>query len=189
MLTPIPDEDWPEDIADLRAGFAGRLNVYRVMAHHPALLRSWTAFRNHVVLENALGAQRSEVVILRVGLRLGSEYEWSHHVSRGRKVGLSDARILSIRGPLEAMSEEDRALCAAVDMLFARHGLDRPTQEALTALVGVQGMLEVMATAAHYSLLGFLLNSFSVPLDADVAAELKADPLAAPPSEPSGTPT
>lgn len=177
MLTPVTDDSWPAEIADMRDGFAGRLNVYRTMAHHPALLRAWSDFRNHVVLENVLGPERSEVVILRTGVRLGSDYEWNHHVFRGRKVGLDDARILSIRGPLEGMAGEDRILCAAVDRLFDAKSLDRATEEALAALVGRQGVLDVMATVAHYSLLGFILNSYAVPLDDDVAAALAADPI------------
>ncbi len=177
MLAPLPLAEWPEEIAPLRDGFAGRLNVYGIMAHHPALLRAWQAFRAHVVLDSTLGAQFSEVVILRTGLRLGSDYEWAHHVFRGRKVGLDDARILSIRGPLAGMEPADAVLCAAVDQLFDHHGLDAATQAALVGLVGAQGMLDVMATVAHYSLLGFMLNSSAVPLDADVAMALAAMPL------------
>lgn len=69
---PIPDADWPEEIADLRDGFAGALNVYRTMAHHPDLLRAWAPLRQHIVRDTALGLERSEVVILRAACRLGS---------------------------------------------------------------------------------------------------------------------
>jgi len=41
---PFADEDWPSEIADMRDGFAGALNVYRTMAHHPALLKAWLPF-------------------------------------------------------------------------------------------------------------------------------------------------
>lgn len=179
MLHPLSDQDWPAQLADLRAGFAGRLNVYRTMAHHPALLRAWADFRNHVVLGNALGPQFSEVVILRTGVRLGSDYEWSHHVLRGRQAGLTDARIASIRGGAEGMAPQDRILCAAVDRLFDHDALDGETLAALAGLVGPQGVLDVMATVAHYRLLGAILLSFGVPLDADAAAALAAAPLAA----------
>ena len=40
-LPPLTDAQWPSDLADLLKGFAGGLNVYRVMAHNPALLRAW----------------------------------------------------------------------------------------------------------------------------------------------------
>ena len=171
MLTPLPDANWPAAISDMHSGFAGRLNVYRTMAHHPDLLGSWANFRNHVVVNTALGLERSEVVILRSGINLRSTYEWAHHVSRARKLGMSEERILSIGGPVAAMAEEDALLARAVDQLFAHHRLLPGTQAALAARVGVEGMLDLMATVAHYSLLGFILNSFDVPIDDDIAAE------------------
>lgn len=76
-LAPIPDRDWPSEITDLRDGLAGLLNVYRVMARHPALLRAWQDYRDHVVVRSTLGRQRREVVILRTGHRLHAEYEWA----------------------------------------------------------------------------------------------------------------
>jgi hypothetical protein len=48
----------PAEIADLREGFAGRLNVYRGMAHRSDLLRASAPLRQHVVLANALGPER-----------------------------------------------------------------------------------------------------------------------------------
>ncbi len=53
---PIADADWPALIAEMRTGFAGALNVYRTMAHHPELLRAWAPLRQHVVKDSALGA-------------------------------------------------------------------------------------------------------------------------------------
>lgn len=64
-LPPISDADWPQEIADLSGGFAGQLNVYRTMAHDPALLRAWAGLRQHIVRDSALGLELVEVVILR----------------------------------------------------------------------------------------------------------------------------
>src|SRR6056297_2874654 len=95
---PIPDAEWPLEIADLKDSFAGRLNVYRVMAHHPELLRAWVPLRRHLVQSSTLGPEQLEVAILRTAHRLNAPYEWAHHVERGRAAGLSDARIQSMRG-------------------------------------------------------------------------------------------
>ena len=175
---PLTDAEWPETLADMRAGFAGRLDVYRVMAHNPALLRAWAGLRNHVVVENALGQQRSEVVILRTGHRLGSAYEFGHHISRGRACGMSDARIASLQGPLVAMAPEDAVLAGAVDALFDRARVSPAEHAAVEALVGVEGLFDVIATVGMYSTLGFIVNSFATPLDANIAAELAAKPFA-----------
>jgi alkylhydroperoxidase family enzyme len=176
-FAPISDADWPAALADMHAGFAGGLNVYRTMAHHPALLRAWSQLREHVVNRSALGRQRLEVVILRCGVRLGSDYEWSQHVIRARLYGLSDARIVSLRGPLSEMEPEDRILAGAVDELFADRALGRATQTALAALVGKEGVLDLIATVGFYSTLGYMLNSFQTPLDDEIRHALSANPI------------
>lgn len=173
---PLTDAEWPEAAAALRDGFAGRLNVYRVMAHHPALLSAWAPLRQHVVRDRAMTDQQSEVVILRTGHNLRAPYEWAHHVSRGRAVGMAEARIATMAGPLEDMSDEDRVLARAVDELMSEARLLPDTRAALIAAIGAEGMFDLMATVGFYSVLGFIVNSLDTPVDADVAAELQARP-------------
>ncbi|ARE39260.1 hypothetical protein RGUI_1119 [Rhodovulum sp. P5] len=176
-FAPISDAGWPEAVEDLRTGFAGGLNVYRTMAHHPALLRAWAPLREHVVNRSALGKERLEVVILRTGFRLGSDYEWAQHVVRARACGLDDARIRAVKGPLKDMNAGDRLLAGAVDELFADKALSATTQTDLVAGFGKAGMLDLIATVGFYSTLGYMLNSCGTPLDDDIAAELAAHPL------------
>lgn len=95
---PLSDAEWPAALADMRGGFAPGLNVYRTMAHHPALLRAWDLLRQHIVRDSALGPKRSEVVILHAAYRLDSRYEWAHHVIRACRLGFSDLRIENLRG-------------------------------------------------------------------------------------------
>lgn len=176
-LSPIQNTDWPTEIADMLEGFAGQLNIYRVMAHHPGLLQAWADLRDHVVNGTALGAERSEIVILRTGHLLGSAYEWAHHVVRGRQAGLSDARIAKLAGSVGDMQPEDALFAQAVDQLFEHKALTPRVQQDLTALVGNAGMLDLIATVGFYSTLGYILNSFDPPLDEAVAQDLAKAPL------------
>lgn len=175
-FAPLSDDDWPADIADMLDGFAGQLNVYRVMAHHPALLRAWEGLRTHIVKDTALGPVRAEVVILRLAYRLGSDYEWGQHVIRGTDAGLSLARIGALRGPLAGMAAEDAVLAGAVDALRDHARLAPDQLAALEALVGRAGVLDLMATVGMYLTLGFILESMKTPLDADIAARIAALP-------------
>lgn len=174
---PLSDEDWPEEIADMLSGFAGGLNVYRTMAHHPALLRAWTDLREHVVNQTSLGQILSEVVILRTGVRLDSSYEWHQHIVRARKAGLSDERIWCLKGDIDQIEAPDKLLAQAVDELFDAKQISEPTQSKLEAEIGTHGILDLMATVGFYSTLGFILNTFSTPLDDDIAADLSMRPL------------
>ena len=181
VFPPLSDADWPALADGMQDGFAGRLDVYRTMAHNPALLKAWAPLRQHVVLDNALGAQLSEVAILRTGVRLGSSYEWGQHVVRARACGMDDARIGSIRGPAEGMAPQDATIARGVDELFDQKRLSPAIQAALVDQVGTAGLFDVIATVGFYSTLGYILNSCDTPLDEDIAAELDARPLAGEP--------
>ncbi len=176
-MLPVADEDWPDSVADMRSGFAGGLNVYRVMAHHPALLKAWSDLREHVVNQTSLGRDRSEVVILRTGVRLGSAYEWAQHVVRARKCGLDDTRIRSMRGAPDQMAPADALLARAVDELLDGAELTPATKARLMAEIGAEGALDLIATVGFYSTLAFILKSFATPLDDDITAALRAAPI------------
>lgn len=172
---PVSDADWPASIADMKSGFAGALNVYRTMAHHPELLKAWATLRQHVVKDSALGPVRSEVVILRAAHRMGSPYEWAHHVSRARALGMSDARIAAIRGMPES---EDGLIVRAVDALFDQRRLSPELEAELAAVLGRKGVFDLIATVGFYSVLGYILMTYDTPIDAPIVAEMKERPLA-----------
>jgi alkylhydroperoxidase family enzyme len=171
---PIGDSDWPAEISDMKSGFAGGMNVYRTMAYHPDLLRAWAPLRQHVVKESALGPVRSEVVILRAAHRMGSFYEWAHHVSRARQLGLDDARISALRGMPEG---EDGLIAQGVDALFDQRRLSPELEARLAALLGRKGVFDLIATVGFYSVLGYMLMTYETPLDGPIAAEMAERPL------------
>lgn len=173
-IQPLSDANWPAPVADLREGFAGALNVYRTMAHNPALLRAWAPLRQHLVKDSALGAERSEVVILRAGVRLGSDYEWQHHVSRARALGFSDDRIRAIRDGAEA---EDGLIAAAVDALFDEKRIPAALHDELADLIGIEAVFDLIATVGFYSVLGGILMTYDVPVDGNIADELANTPI------------
>ncbi|MBS9721981.1 carboxymuconolactone decarboxylase family protein [Tianweitania sp. BSSL-BM11] len=161
-------------VADLRDGFAGQLNVYRTMAHHPALLRAWAPLRQHLVKNSALGSDRSEVVILRTGHRLGSSYEWAHHVSRARALGFSDERIKAIAAEPNG---EDGLIVKAVDALFDLHRIPAELEAELAEAIGREAVFDLIATVGFYTVLGGILQTYETPLDDAIAAELAQTPI------------
>lgn len=177
--TPLAPHDWPEALADLHDGFAGRLNVYRVMAHHPALLRAWAGLRAHVVEQSALGRERSEVVILRTGARLGADYEIAHHVCRARALGIGEARIAAVLGGKEGLESGDAVLVAAVDALVDTARLPATLRDELIRVIGIEAVFDLMATVGFYATLGFIVKSFDVPVDASAAEALALQPAPA----------
>ena len=171
---PISDADWPASIAELQSGFAGSLNVYRTMAHHPELLRAWAPLRQHIVKDSALGPERAELIILRAAYRMGSLYEWSHHVSRARALGISDARIAAMRGAPEG---EDGLIARAVDALFDRRCLSLQLESELANLLGRKAVFDLIATVGFYTILGYILMTYNTPIDLAIAEEMRQRPI------------
>lgn len=178
-VLPISDTEWPAEISNLKDGFAGQLNVYRTMANHPALLNAWANLRDHVVKKSSLSPEQSEIAILRTGYRMNAAYEWAHHVVRARKCGMSDARIATLRGPVALMSGEDAVIAKTVDELLSSSVMSPEAQAGLVACVGLTGVLDVMATVGFYSTLAYIVNSFDVPIDDDIARALADQPFGA----------
>lgn len=171
---PLKDADWPAPIEDLRSGFAGALNVYRTMAYHPDLVRAWAPLRQHIVKDSALGLERSELVILRSAYRMGSAYEWAHHVSRARALGMSDERIAAMRSKPEG---EDGLIAEAVDCLFDKRRLPLDLEEKLADQIGRAAVFDLIATVGFYSVLGYILMTYETPIYEAVAKELELSPL------------
>jgi len=156
----------------MRAGFAGQLNVYQVMAHHPALLRAWASLRQHVVIDSSLSKRHSEIVILRAGHRWGAQYEWAHHVVRGRQAGLTDDEIAAVRADPSTWpaGEVETLLKQGVDSLLDNGQLSPDMINQLRSCIGLTGIFDVMATVGMYSTLAFIVKSFHTPLEPEILA-------------------
>ena len=89
--------------------------------------------------------------------RMGSAYEWAHHVSRARVLGFSDARIAALRGTPEG---EDGLIASAVDALFDKKRLPAPLEAELSQAIGREGVIDLIATVGFYSVLGYLLMTY-----------------------------
>lgn len=169
---PLEPDAWPESIAFLRGGFAAQLNVYKVMAHHPALLAAWASLRQHVVIDSSLTKRQSEIVILRVGHRWQSTYEWGQHVVRGRQAGLTDTDIDRVRRPPSEWpaGTGETLLMQAVDALLDDGRLPAALTTRLEPHIGLTGVFDVMATVGMYTTLAFIVKTFATPLEPDIRA-------------------
>ncbi|WP_112322757.1 carboxymuconolactone decarboxylase family protein [Oceanibium sediminis] len=157
--------------------FLHSAGVYRAMGQNPALLRAWAPLRAHVVTQNALGAYRLEIVILRAAHAQDSSYEWAHHVVRGRQAGLDDALIAALKGPLTGLEGEAALLAETVDALSGTTMLPPSLRDRLIAHLGEVATLDLIATVGFYSTLAFILKTFDVALDAEIVEALDAAPL------------
>jgi len=143
------------------------LNVHRLIAHSPDLLDASAPLRNYLVKESALSDRQRELLILRTAHNLQSDYEWAHHVVRGRAAGLSDEEIERVRTKPDAVgwTAEETALLHLADEMCREHILSVEIVQILLASLGDNGVIDAIFTVGFYLTLGTLLKTFDVPID------------------------
>src|SRR5437762_7185383 len=68
-------------------------NLYRALANHPGLVAAWTEFSKMLRHDTRTPRALRELVILRGGQLMRSEYEWAQHLPMARKAGVREAQI------------------------------------------------------------------------------------------------
>jgi alkylhydroperoxidase family enzyme len=141
------------------------LNIFATLAHNRPLSKAFRHLGAHLLSAGVLPARVREIVILRVGWRCGSEYEFGQHTVIGRSVDLTDDEIARLaEGPGE-WSEDDRALVAMVDELCADDVVSEGTWQALSRRWSEAELLELLVLAGFYRMVSGMLNSAGVALE------------------------
>ena len=146
----------------------GRIfNIFKVLAHHPKLVKRWTPFAGHILGKQTLPFRDRELLILRIGWLNQAEYEFAQHELIARKGGVSDADIANIKeGPkAKGWSAHEAALMQAVDDLFENSVVSDATWAALSKSYSTEQLMDAVFTVGQYNLVSWALNTFGVPLD------------------------
>lgn len=175
--TPLPPEEWPEELAHIVADMGGKpINIHRLMANNPSLMRAWWAFRQHSVTGGSLGRVSCELLILRVAVHMGAWYEWAHHVDRGMQVGLPIERIMAVLEPGldQHWSPAEAALLKAVDELTQAHSVSAPSLKLLERHFDNTQVMDLMAIHGMYLILAHMINTWGLPLEPEVLERVSA---------------
>jgi alkylhydroperoxidase family enzyme len=168
MRVPLADFE-PALKKRLEALWGTPPNLYRALANHPALVAAWTEFSKMLRHDTRTPRALRELVILRGGQLMGSEYEWAQHLPMARKAGVREAQIQDL-GNWQSSPEFDAREKAALALAEA------VTQGRVTDEVHAQALrhfdhhdyVELAAVAAFYAMVARMLDAMAVPLDEDV---------------------
>lgn len=167
-IPPIPrdgrDPRTEELLAGVRRPDGTDLNIFATLAHHPRLLKRWSAFGGTLLYRGTLTSRDRELLIMRTAWHCRAHYEWGQHVAIARDAGISDEEIARIAAGPEApgWSDDDAALLRAADELHADARIGDATWAALAARFDEQQLIEVCMVVGQYHLVAFTLNSLDV---------------------------
>jgi len=170
-IIPVPTEQWTPEQQALAEPIVARgpiLNIFRTLLNHPDAMRGFMGWGNYVLSRrNTLAARERELLILRTGFLCRSGYEWTQHLSIGRRAGLSAAECAAIKAGPQApgWSAADAALLQACDELHRDQFVGEPTWRELAAHFSTKQCMDVVFTVAQYTQVSMILNSFGVQLD------------------------
>jgi len=163
-LAPEDQAVW-DRIAAVRTGVrTGGGGPFGVLMHVPALADRVAALEDYFRFNAALPAPERELVILATAREMGARYPWIRNEARGRQVGTRTEAIEAVRanGPLEGLTARERLLVEIVRSLLRARGLPEELFARGLAELGRQQLVETVALAGHYSLVGLVVDAFDV---------------------------
>jgi len=179
MMLP-PDARIPMlDVDDARAAAArvgvpegmADLSVFKVLLRHEDLAARINGLLHQLLWNGALDARLRELIIMRIGWRQGSLYEWTQHWRVARMLEIPEDDIVAVRDwkTTDRFDRADRAVLAATDETLGSGAISAATWAELEATVpDEQARLEVVIAIANWSMFAQLLRSLEVPLEEGV---------------------
>lgn len=167
-IPPLPragrDPRTEELLAGLRRPDGSELNIFATLAHHPRLLKRWSAFGGVLLYGGRLTPRERELLIMRTAWHCRAHYEWGQHVAFARDAGLTDEDIARIpEGPdAPSWTPDDAVLLRAADELHAGSRIGDATWAELADRYDEQGLIEICMVVGQYHLVAFALNSLGV---------------------------
>ncbi|MDE2303031.1 MAG: carboxymuconolactone decarboxylase family protein [Sphingomonadales bacterium] len=175
-IPKLPREEWTEDAIEAFSFWGepnareegSKTNIMMVMANHPTMCHAWNVWGKHMLVTNTTPLRDRELVILRLGWRLRSEYEWHNHVGYALKLGMSLEEIAAVKQGPDApnWNEHDRSVLAAVDELLDTNDLSDASWAALSAFYDRRQIMDFVLMVGHYAMTAWAINAFRMPLEA-----------------------
>lgn len=143
------------------------LNIFRTLARNEPLFKQFSRLGGHLLRRGEVPAREREIVILRVGYRCASEYEFGQHTVIGRDAGVTDEEIARLADSGSGgWSPDDQALVDMVDDICDQNMVSDRTWGALASRWSDSELLELLVLTGYYRLVSGLLNSAAVALEA-----------------------
>ena len=168
-MARIPYAD-PQQFDDKTAHLIDQLaplNIFRMMAQAPGLLRPFVDLGGAFLFEGKLDPVTRECAILRVGYISGASYETAQHEKIGRDVGMTNALIEAVKigASAEDLSEEQALTLAYVEDLVANVKAGDATIKPALAHFGIEALQELTLITGYYMMVCRYLETFEVDIE------------------------
>jgi len=138
----------------------------RVWLNSPALAEHAQALGAFCRYGTRLPPRLSELAILIVGAHWRSGFEWHVHAPIAAREGVSAKVIEAIRAAEtpEFERDDERIIFNFCSELVATKQASDASYEAVSELLGVEGVVELVGILGYYTLISMTINAFRVPV-------------------------
>lgn len=165
---PYPDPDQISSELKQAMGSRPPLNIVRMIAHAESSAIGFISLGGALLeRNNDLESQLRELVIIRVGILCGSEYEVYQHKRLARKIGVSDEKVTAL-GEGSASGEFDdleRKVLLYTEAVVRDVKADTATFEAVAELLSHRAMIELTLVIGFYMMVSRVLENFEVEIE------------------------
>jgi 4-carboxymuconolactone decarboxylase len=150
-----------DGIARSRGRIAG---PFAVLLHSPAVAERSAHLGAYIRFESVLTPAARELAIITAAREMDCTYEWAYHAPLAREAGVREEAIAVVRdrGASGRLPAEEAEIVEYVRQMLGRHRVEDGLFATVQARLGVQGVVELTATAAYYTMLACTLNAFDV---------------------------
>ena len=169
------DENLRDLYGRLEKGPLGNLNIFKIMAHSPTLMRDWLRMATPLLRDGlSLEPRLREIAILRVGQNARSEYEFGQHIPIARACGVTNEEMAALQNfeDTEHFSELERTLIRYVDASTALSSDAPDLARELRRWLSDKELLELSFCIGHWGMVARVLVPLEVELDEKVEATL-----------------
>lgn len=176
-IEPIAPGTRPElaaQEAQISAERGGKVSpLYQVLLNSPPIAQGWEQMLSAVRNRNSLPASLRELVILRVAVLNGADYEFDAHVPHALAGGVSQATIDATRlqpfpfsisgdGAASTFSVDERLVLELTDAMTRDIVVPDALFDRVKQRFDAQGLVDLVATVAAYNMVSRFLIALHV---------------------------
>lgn len=173
FLEPEPDQLTPEQRTGLDVLLAGRGRIptpYKVWLHSPGLMRAMEQLGTFLNTQSTLTAREIELGICLIARHWKTEYLFRAHGARAIKAGIPPSVIAALRDNKTPDLPDPREQAIYEIATLAEQPGPGPDQafDKAVAILGRDGLAEVMSLLGYYSAVAIAMKLHRVPLPPEV---------------------
>lgn len=142
------------------------LNLYGMLLHSPPVAEGWLAFLTAIRQKSSLSARLRELVIMRIAVINGADYEFQAHVPFALAEGITQQQLDELRaGSVASFDAVEQAALAYCDSMTRDIHVPDAVFDAIQPHLSHQHLVELTATIGAYNMVSRFLEAMQVDHD------------------------